>query len=127
MAQGWLVYLYIATGGAIGACLRYFLTNQFDSWFGKPIPFGTLAVNIVGSFCLALLYAAIEHHDLAENPYRALIGVGLLGALTTFSTFSIETLALLENGLWMKALINVFLNVSLCLLAGWFAITMTKG
>ncbi|WP_018981820.1 fluoride efflux transporter CrcB [Salinimonas chungwhensis] len=127
MSNGWVVYLYIGAGGALGACLRYFLTNQLDSWFGKSLPFGTLAVNILGSFCLALLYVAIEQYDLAESPYRALVGVGLLGALTTFSTFSIETLALLEYGLWIKAAANILLNVTLCLLAGWLAIVMTKG
>jgi len=74
-----------------------------------------------------MLYGFIERHDLSDSPYRALIGVGLLGAFTTFSTFSIETLTLLENGLWLKAVANVFLNVGACLLAGWLAIEFMKG
>ncbi len=127
MSQGVLVYCYIAIGGAIGACLRYFISTGIDSWFGKHIPFGTLTVNVLGSFSLALLYGFIERHELADSPYRALIGVGLLGAFTTFSTFSIETLTLLENGLWIKAIANIFLNVSACLLAGWLAIELMKG
>jgi len=91
------------------------------------MPFGTLAVNVVGSFALATLYGFIERHDLADSPYRALIGVGLLGAFTTFSTFSVETLTLLENELWLKAIANIFLNVGACLLAAWLAIELTKG
>jgi CrcB protein len=121
------LYCFIAAGGATGACLRYFVTTSVDSLFGKHMPFGTLTVNVVGSFALALLYGFIERHDLSDSPYRALIGVGLLGAFTTFSTFSVETLTLLENGLWLKAAANVFLNVGACLIAGWLAIQLMKG
>lgn len=127
MPQGLALYCFIAMGGATGACLRYFVTTTVDSLFGKHLPFGTLAVNVVGSFALAILYGFIERHDLSDSPYRALIGVGLLGAFTTFSTFSVETLTLLENELWLKAIANVFLNVGACLLAGWLAIELMKG
>lgn len=127
MPQGLALYCFIAAGGATGACLRYFVTTSVDSLFGKHMPFGTLTVNVVGSFALALLYGFIERQDLSESPYRALIGVGLLGAFTTFSTFSVETLTLLENGLWLKAAANVFLNVGACLIAGWLAIQLMKG
>ena len=127
MTQGLALYCFIAAGGATGACLRYFVTTSVDSLFGKHMPFGTLTVNVVGSFALALLYGFIERHDLSDSPYRALIGVGLLGAFTTFSTFSVETLTLLENGLWLKAAANVFLNVGACLIAGWLAIQLMKG
>nr|WP_283644877.1 fluoride efflux transporter CrcB [Alteromonas macleodii] len=127
MPQGLALYCFIAAGGATGACLRYFVTTSVDSLFGKHMPFGTLTVNVVGSFALALLYGFIERHDLSDSPYRALIGVGLLGAFTTFSTFSVETLTLLENELWLKAAANVFLNVGACLLAGWLAIELMKG
>ena len=127
MPQGLVLYCFIAAGGATGACLRYFITTSVDSLFGKHMPFGTLTVNVVGSFALALLYGFIERHDLNDSPYRALIGVGVLGAFTTFSTFSVETLTLLENGLWLKAAANVFLNVGACLIAGWLAIQLMKG
>ena len=127
MPQGLALYCFIAAGGATGACLRYFVTTSVDSLFGKHMPFGSLTVNVVGSFALALLYGFIERHDLSDSPYRALIGVGLLGAFTTFSTFSVETLTFLENGLWFKAAANVFLNVGACLIAGWLAIQLMKG
>lgn len=127
MSHTALLYCYIAIGGASGACLRYFCTTTIDSLFGKALPFGTLTVNVVGSFCLAMLYGFIERGDLDSFPYRGLIGVGLLGAFTTFSTFSVETLTLLENGLWLKALANVLLNVGVCLMAAWLAVQITKG
>jgi len=77
----------------------------------------------------ALWYTSgfIERNELTDSPFRALIGVGLLGAFTTFSTFSVETLTLLENELWLKAIANIFLNVGACLLAGWLAIELMKG
>nr|WP_269468671.1 fluoride efflux transporter CrcB [Alteromonas sp. ASW11-130] len=121
------MYIYIALGGALGACLRFFITNTVDSWVGKHFPFGTLTVNVVGSFLLIIVYSLIEQSSWAEFPYRALVGVGLLGAFTTFSTFSLETLTLLENGLWEKAVLNILLNVFVCLLAGWMAIKLVKG
>lgn len=127
MNQTFSLYLFIATGGAIGACLRFFMTGLMNSWFGKGFPFGTLAVNVIGSFFLATLYGLIERGDIADQPFRALIGVGMLGALTTFSTFTVETLTLLDNGLWVKAAANILLNVCACLLAAWLAMELTKG
>lgn len=127
MQTSWMLYAYIAMGGAIGACLRYFTTNTVDSLLGKSFPFGTLTVNVVGSFCLALLYGYIKQGDLAQWPLKPLIGVGLLGAFTTFSTFSVETLALLENGLVLRAFANVVFNVGICLLAAWLATQIIKG
>ena len=91
MPQGLALYCFIAAGGATGACLRYFVTTSVDSLFGKHMPFGTLTVNVVGSFALALLYGFIERHELADSPYRALIGVGLLGAFIVPSNSNVIT------------------------------------
>lgn len=121
------IYLWIAAGGALGAPLRFYLTQLANSWFGKQFPFGTLAVNVIGSLMIAIIYGLIERGVLADLPYRYFIGVGLLGALTTFSTFSFETLTLIQDGLWMKAVANVLLNVFVCLFAAIIGVQIIKG
>ncbi len=127
MNAGLSVYLWVALGGAIGAPMRFYLTQLSVSLFGKQFPFGTLVVNVIGAFSIAIVYGLIERGGLADSPYRFLIGVGLLGALTTFSTFSFETLALINNGLWLKAVANVMLNVLICLFATFVGVQIMKG
>jgi fluoride exporter len=116
--------MFVAIGGAIGASLRYSATLGVTAWLGKGFPFATLLVNILGSFIMGLLFSLIEHGIVAELPWRPLIGVGILGALTTFSTFSLDTLLMLQNGEWHKAMLNIFLNVLVCLLAAWFGMQL---
>lgn len=119
-----LSYLAIAIGGAAGACLRYSCNELALNVFGKSFPFGTLLVNILGSFVLGLLYALISNGVLAVSPWRALIAIGLLGAFTTFSTFSLDTVLLLQQGDWLKAIANVLLNVLLCLSLAWLGLKL---
>ena len=121
-------YLFISLGAAIGACLRYFLTQQSIKLLGNGFPFGTLAVNVLGSFALGCLYMWIEqeHREISES-LRLFVGVGLLGALTTFSTFSYDTVSLLHQSEYVKALLNVFLNVSLSIVGVWLAVLLVKG
>jgi CrcB protein len=121
------VYIFIALGGATGACLRYFLSQLMLQWFGKGFPFGTLLVNIVGSFFLGFLYSLLEHGQLEAALWRTTIGIGFLGALTTFSTFSVDTLMLFQQGLWFKAALNVTLNILCCLFAAWLGTQLVKG
>ncbi|WP_026374956.1 fluoride efflux transporter CrcB [Aestuariibacter salexigens] len=121
------LYLSVAVGGAIGACLRFFITQWAFQWFGKGFPFGTLIVNVAGSFLLGILYSLIEHEHMYIVPWRTMLGIGFLGALTTFSTFSVDSLLLLQQGLWLKAMLNVMLNVCCCLAAVWLAIQLVKG
>ncbi|MFT6284182.1 MAG: CrcB protein [Arenicella sp.] len=121
------VYIFIALGGATGACLRYFLSQLMLQWFGKGFPFGTLLVNIVGSFFLGFLYSLLEHGQLETALWRTTIGIGFLGALTTFSTFSVDTLMLFQQGLWFKAALNVTLNILCCLFAAWLGTQLVKG
>jgi CrcB protein len=122
-----MTYLYVALGGAIGACLRFFLTQESIKLLGIGFPFGTLAVNVVGSFALGCMYAWLDQHpDISDN-LRLFFGVGVLGALTTFSTFSYDTLLLLQDGDFAKAILNILINVSLCILGVWLAFLLVKG
>ena len=121
------IYMYIALGGATGACLRYFLSQLMLQWFGKGFPFGTLLVNVLGSFCLGYLYAYLEHGQVEIVIWRTTIGIGFLGALTTFSTFSVDTLMLLQQGMWLKGVLNIFLNLTCCIFAAWLGTQFVKG
>lgn len=112
-----MTLLIVAFGGAIGAISRFQVTNWFAAWFGNAFPYATLTVNVVGSFIMGLLSAALINGTLIAPHWRPLIGVGFLGALTTFSTFSFDTLALFTQGYWLKAVLNVVLNLVLCLSA----------
>ena len=121
------IYGFIALGGAAGACLRFFLSQLMLQWFGKGFPFGTLLVNVIGSFCLGLMYALIEQGQMEIVLWRTTIGIGFLGALTTFSTFSVDTLLLLQQGFWLKGTMNMLLNVGCCILAAWLGTQLVKG
>ena len=111
------LYAFVALGGACGASLRFYTYQLVLNWLGKGFPFATLMVNITGSFIMGLLYQLIEHEVLDIHIHRTLIGVGFLGAFTTFSTFSLDSLLLLQQGEVLKAGINILLNVSLCIAA----------
>jgi len=111
--------LYIATGGAVGALCRYGMSNGVHALFGRGFPYGTLAVNLLGSIIMGTAYVMmIERMDVSPE-WRAGIFIGLLGAFTTFSTFSVETLNLLEPGESLKAGLNILFSVSLCILGCW--------
>ncbi len=111
------IYAFVALGGACGASLRFYISQLVLNWLGKGFPFATLMVNITGSFIMGLLYQLIEHEILDINVHRTLIGIGFLGAFTTFSTFSLDSLLLIQQGDLLKAALNVLLNVSLCIAA----------
>ena len=125
--SSWAIYGFIALGGAFGACSRYFISEIAILWLGKDFPFGTLLVNIIGSFLLGLLYAMIEQGVIEIIPWRTMMGIGFLGALTTFSTFSLDTLLLMQQAYWWKAILNIFLNLSCCLLMAWLGMQVIKG
>uniref|UniRef100_A0A486XKL6 Fluoride-specific ion channel FluC n=1 Tax=Rheinheimera sp. BAL341 TaxID=1708203 RepID=A0A486XKL6_9GAMM len=119
-----LTYLAVAVGGAAGAALRFGVNELALNVFGKSFPFGTLLVNILGSFVLGVLYGLFSSGLLATSPWRALMAIGLIGAFTTFSTFSLDTVLLLQQGDWLKAIANVLLNVLLCLTLAWLGLKL---
>ncbi|MGF1742524.1 fluoride efflux transporter CrcB [Vibrio profundum] len=109
----------IGLGGAFGACSRYLVAELCAMLFGRGFPYGTLTVNVVGSFIMGLLVAAFETELLATEPWRQIIGLGFLGALTTFSTFSMDNVTMIQQGAFMKMGLNVMLNVVLSISATW--------
>ena len=113
----------VALGGSCGAVVRFLMSSGFYQWLGRGFPYGTLAVNVVGSFLIGLLTEALILQRIAiALEYRAAILVGFLGAFTTFSTFSLETIYLIEQGSLTKAALNVTLSVLGCLFAVWIGL-----
>ncbi|HCE3105394.1 TPA: fluoride efflux transporter CrcB [Vibrio parahaemolyticus] len=110
---------FIALGGAIGACSRYLVSEFCVLLFGRGFPYGTLTVNVVGSFIMGLLIAAFESEILATEPWRQVIGLGFLGAFTTFSSFSMDNVLLMQQGAFFKMGLNILLNVVLSISAAW--------
>ncbi|RUO54981.1 fluoride efflux transporter CrcB [Pseudidiomarina halophila] len=109
-------WLYIALGGALGALARYGVTVGSLALFGKSFPFGTLIVNIVGSFLLAILFLGQQQGAVTSSTWLFL-GVGVLGAFTTFSAFSLDVVLMLQAGATLKALAYASLNFVCCIAA----------
>jgi len=109
--------LLVACGGALGACGRFLLTT----WLFVPgqFPWPTLLINLVGSFAIGLVWGFGMQQDWFEAWGRYLLVVGLLGGFTTFSAFSLETIALLEGGRLIAAMAYVLLSVLVCIVAAW--------
>ncbi len=114
--------LAIALGGSIGAVLRYLASTGMHQLVGRGFPYGTLLVNVLGSLLMGFLYVMLVERLAVSVEWRAVFLIGMLGAFTTFSTFSMETFALFEDGESIKALLNVIVSVSLCLIAVWLGV-----
>lgn len=124
-----MIYLLIALGGAAGSVLRYLLGGLVQRSSSSGFPIGTMVVNVSGCFLIGILVRQFLNMQLS-NDLRALLIVGFCGGFTTFSTFSAETLALIEGGEYARATAYVFLSVTLCLLAtlaGMTAIQLAGG
>lgn len=96
----------IALGGALGAVARYGLSGWIHARLGAAFPWGTLGVNVLGSFLIGLCFSYLQHTSLPPEA-REFVAIGLLGAFTTFSTFTWETAALLQDGEWTRAALYV--------------------
>ncbi|MFD1216650.1 fluoride efflux transporter CrcB [Microbulbifer celer] len=117
-------WLAIAFGGAIGALLRHLITIWSHPVFEGRFPLGTLIVNVTGSFLIGISYVAIVQRGLLGEEWRLMIMTGLFGALTTFSTFSLDTVLLWHNGQPLTALTNILVSLLACLAATAVAVTL---
>ncbi len=116
----------IAGGGAAGALMRFWVSNGIYALVGRGFPYGTLVVNVLGSLLMGFLYVVMLERMSASPELRAALMVGFLGAFTTFSTFSIETLNLIEQAAYLKAALNMLLSVIACMIAVWGGVLLGR-
>jgi CrcB protein len=118
--------LIVGVGGFIGAIARYVLSGIIHRLFGPEFPVGTIVVNIIGCFVLGAIIFVGQHYHLLSPHVRLFVGVGLIGAFTTFSTFGHETLNLIHGGEVLLATANIFGNVALGIAAVWFGYSLLQ-
>jgi len=111
--MNWGIVFAVGVGGFLGAISRFIIASFVQKLSGASFPYGTLAVNILGSLIIGYLFLFFE--QTVAPAQKAMFVTGFLGALTTFSTFSLETVLMLQNGLFLKAITNVTLNAILCI------------
>ena len=117
---------YIGLFGGAGCIARYFTSNLTYLLVGRGLPYGTLVVNVVGSFLLGLVMNMALRSDLFSPELRMGISVGFMGGFTTFSTFSYETFKLLEEGSLWQAGANILLNVAVCLVFAFLGVSLAR-
>jgi len=100
-------FLWISIGAVFGANLRYWVADWAANRWGGDFPYGTFLINMTGSFILGMVVALITDHYIIDPRLRILITVGLLGSFTTFSTYTYESIALIQQGQWWLGLVNL--------------------
>ena len=116
----------IALGGALGSIARHGMTVYFYQLFGRDFPYGFFIANILGSAAMGVLFVLILERGLLSEVWRSILMVGFLGAFTTFSTFSLQTIGLLQEGRLFAATIYAFGSVLLSIIAAYVAMISTR-
>ena len=119
-----LIFLYVGIGGFFGAISRYLIAGFVQKSFDTLFPVGTLSVNVLGSFIIGFM--AMYFSQVVAPEYKALVITGFLGALTTFSTFSLENVNMLQDGDYLRVGINIALNIIFTISATILAIIIFK-
>ena len=107
--------LLITFGGAIGTLLRYLVSLLAAHWLGTEFPYGTLIVNVSGAFVIGLVQQLGTEALLIPDNLRLFLTTGMMGGMTTYSTFSYETVRLMEAGSWNQAWVNILVTTVICL------------
>jgi CrcB protein len=118
--------MVIAAGGALGSVMRYMLSMWVHSFAGRGFPYGTLAVNVLGCLAMGFLFVLLVERMGESALWRAGLLIGVLGGFTTFSSFSIETFNLIEQGALLKAAGNMAASLFLCLGATWLGVILAR-
>jgi CrcB protein len=119
-------YLMIATGGAVGSMLRFWVGGSVSDRLGSRFPYGTFAVNCTGSFLIGLIITLIAERANVNPNWRYLIGVGFIGGYTTFSAFEFETFQSMQEGKMLVASLNVILSVTVGLICVWLGFAAAR-
>lgn len=120
-------YVLIFLGCGVGGLLRYWVSTSMYFLLGRGFPYGTLIVNVSGSFVMGFLFILLlERASSLGGELRALLLVGFLGGYTTFSSFSMETFLLIESGEWIHAGLNMLLSVVLCVAFAWLGVLLGR-
>ena len=109
-----LKYIIVSAGAAIGGAFRYWLSNFVYKFLPTNFPYGTLTVNVLGSFIIGFVMFSLYEKELISQDLRLFLTVGFCGGFTTFSTFSFETINLIKNTEFLFASLNILLNVFFC-------------
>ena len=119
-------FLLVCFGGALGSGARFALASWCAAVLGTTFPYGTLAVNLIGSFLLELLMHVGLSSEVISPALRLTVASGVLGGFTTYSSFNYETLRLVEEGSWLLGGLNLVVTVVGCLVAGWLGIMTAR-
>jgi len=119
-------FLWICLGGAAGTGARYLLSGWALAAFGVSFPWGTLSVNVIGSFLLGLLMQVGVATPVLSPTLRLALTTGVMGGFTTYSTFNWETMRYIQDGAWRLAVGNVVLTLAVCLAAGFAGVALGR-
>ena len=117
--------IYVASGGAVGAVLRY-ITSNFYRFYFPNFPIGTLFINFIGSFLIGILASNLESRGTSYIFIKYFMIIGILGSFTTFSTFSLEIIQLANDKKLFLSLVYIFLSISLCIFGAFFGFNINK-
>jgi CrcB protein len=119
-------YLIVSVGAAAGGVLRYWLSNAVYKFMPTVFPYGTLVVNLAGSFLLGMILFLFDERELLTQGTKLFLTIGFCGGFTTFSTFTFETFSLFRDSEYLLAFANILLNVTLCLAGIFLAFLLSK-